>query len=103
MEGLTNKDVVDSNLAFKCPMYFLGPEADAKVRAVIGVLQIFELDPKMLAFRRRRYDMEGRFSEAVYWLATVIVRGSADLRGRMEVLMTGGVVGESRWGVCCWD
>ena len=46
MEGLANEDLVDSNLAFICPMYFLGLEVDSRVRAVVGVLQIFELDQK---------------------------------------------------------
>ena len=46
MEGLTNKDVVGPNLAFRYRMYFLGLEADARVRAIIGVLKSFELDQK---------------------------------------------------------
>ena len=91
MEGLANKDLVDPDLAFKYPMYRAVKE-DLRVPVIVNILKSFEIvqecchpDPG---------HMEGRFFSAVYWLATLIVRSSTDLRGTLSFLMTTGLLGK---------
>ena len=91
MEALANKDLVDFDLAFRYPMYRRATE-DLRVPVIVNILKSFEIvqecchpDPG---------HMEGRFFSAVYWLATLIVRSSTDLKGTMSFLMTTGLLGK---------
>ena len=92
MEGLANKDLVDPDLAFRHPMYFSGLEVDPRVRVIVQVLNSFEL--VQTSCHPDPGEMEGRFNTPVYWLATVIVRSSTDLRRSLEFLMTTGLLGK---------
>ena len=92
MESLANKDLVDPDLAFRHPMYFFGPETDPRVRVIVQVLQSFELVQKCC--HPDPGEMEGRFGSAVYWLATVLVRSSTDLKQSLSFLMTTGLLGK---------
>ncbi|KAK0511307.1 hypothetical protein JMJ35_005880 [Cladonia borealis] len=91
MEGLANKDLVDFDLAPKYPMY-RGVKEDLRVPVIVKILESFEIvqecchpDPG---------HMEGRFDSAVYWLATVIVRSSTNLRRTMSFLIMIGLLGK---------
>ena len=92
MEGLANKDLVDPDLAFRHPIYFLGPEADPRVRVIVEVLQSFELVQK--SGHPDPGEMEGRFDSPIWWLATVLVRSSTDLKRSLSFLMTTGLLGK---------
>lgn len=92
MEGLANKDLVDPDLAFRHPTYFLGPEADPRVRVIAEVLESFELVKK--SGHPDPGEMEGRLDSPVWWLATVLVRSSTDLKRSLSFLMTTGLLGK---------
>ena len=92
MEGLANKDLVDPDLAFRHPMYFLGPEADPRVRVIVEVLQSFELVKK--SGHPDPGEMEGRLDSPIWWLAAVLVRSSTDLKRSLSFLMTTGLLGK---------
>ena len=91
MEGLANKDLVDFDLALKYPVYRAVKE-DLRVPVIVEMLKSFAIvqecchpDPG---------HMEGRFFSAAYWLATVIVRSSTNLRRTMSFLITTGLLGK---------
>ena len=91
MEALANKDLVDFDLAFKYPMY-RALEENLRLPVIVNILKSFEIVQECCHPDPRH--MEGRFSSAVYWLATLIVRSSTDLRGTMSFLMTTGLLGK---------
>ncbi len=91
MEGLANKDLVDFDLAFKYPMYW-PTNRDPRVSIIVKILKSFE-KVRECCHPDPGY-MEGRLDSAVYWLATVIVRTSTDLRRTLSFLMTTGLLGK---------